>query len=207
GTDINARLLAPKLAEHFGRQFVIENRPGANTNVASELVAKSAADGYTLLFTTSSLAINASLYKSLAYDAQRDFAPVSVLCESVNLLVGSQGLAAKDITELVALARARPGSLNYSSSGSGSTQHLAGELFKLRTGTDIVHVPYRGTAPSLTALIAGEVQLSFVNPVAAGPHVKSGRLRALAVAGAKRTALLPDVPTMKEAGVVGVEAD
>jgi tripartite-type tricarboxylate transporter receptor subunit TctC len=205
GTDINARLLAPKLSEHFGQQFVVENRPGANTNVASEMVAKSAADGYTLLFTTSSLAVNRALYKGLAYDAQRDFAPVSVLCESVNLLVAGPGLAAKDIAELVALARARPGALNYSSSGSGSTQHLAGELFKLRTGTDIVHVPYRGTAPSLTAVIAGEVQFSFANVPAILAHVKSGRLRALAVAGGRRTELMPEVPTMKQAGVEGVE--
>ena len=205
GTDINARLLAPKLSELLGQQFVVENRPGAATNVASELVAKSAPDGYTLLFTTSSLAINASLYKNLGYDALRDFAPISVLCESPNLLVANQSVPAKDVRELVALARARPGALNYSSAGSGTTQHLAGELFKLRTKTDIVHVPYKGTAPSLTSVIAGETQFSFANIPAILQHVKSGRLRALAVAGTKRSELMPDVPTMKEAGIEGVE--
>jgi tripartite-type tricarboxylate transporter receptor subunit TctC len=205
GTDINARLLAPKLSEFLGQQFVVENRPGAATNVASELVAKSAPDGYTLLFTTSSLAINASLYRNLGYDALRDFAPISVLCESPNLLVANQSVPAKDVRELVALARARPGALNYSSAGSGTTQHLAGELFKLRTKTDIVHVPYKGTAPSLTSVIAGETQFSFANIPAILQHVKSGRLRALAVAGTKRSELMPDVPTMKEAGIEGVE--
>jgi tripartite-type tricarboxylate transporter receptor subunit TctC len=205
GTDINARLLAPKLSELLGQQFVVENRPGAATNVASELVAKSAPDGYTLLFTTSALAINASLYKNLAYDALRDFAPISVLCESPNLLVANQSVPAKDVRELVALAREKPGALNYSSAGSGTSQHLAGELFKLRTKTDIVHVPYKGTAPSLTSVIAGETQFSFANIPAILQHVKSGRLRALAVAGTKRTELMPEVPTMKEAGIEGVE--
>jgi tripartite-type tricarboxylate transporter receptor subunit TctC len=205
GTDINARLLAPKLAEYLGQQFIVENRPGAATNVASELVAKGAADGYTLLFTTSSLAINASLYKNLGYDALRDFAPISLLSESPNVLVAHQGVAAKSLAELIALARARPGALNYSSAGAGTTQHLAGELLKLRSGTDIVHVPFKGTAPSLTAVMSGDVQFSFANIPAILQHVRSGRLRALAVAGARRAELMPEVPTMKEAGVEGVE--
>ena len=205
GVDINARLLAAKMSELLGQPVVVENKPGAGTNIANELVAKSPADGYTLLFTSPAVAINMSLYRNPPYDALRDFAGVSIFSESTNLLVVPASLAASSVKELIALAKERPGSLNYSSAGQGTTQHLAGELFKLRTGTDIVHVPYKGSAPSLTALIAGEVQLSFVNPVAVGPHVKSGRLRALAVAGAKRSALLPEVPTMKEAGVVGVE--
>ena len=205
GTDINARLLAPKLAEYLGQPFIVENRPGAATNVATEVVAKAAPDGYTLLFTTSTLAINASLYKKLRYDALRDLAPVSVLCESPNLLVAGPGLAAKNVAELIAAARAKPGALNYSSAGSGTTQHLAGELFKLRTGTDIVHVPFKGTEPSLTAVVAGQVQFSFANVPAILGHVKNGRLRALAVAGSRRSELMPDVPTMKEAGVDGVE--
>jgi tripartite-type tricarboxylate transporter receptor subunit TctC len=128
-----------------------------------------------------------------------------VFSESTNILVVPASLSAKSLKELVALARERPGALNYSSAGAGSTQHLAAELFKLRSGTSIVHVPYKGSAPSIAALLAGEVQLSFINPVAVGPHVKSGRLRALAVAGAKRTELMPELPTMKEAGVEGVE--
>jgi tripartite-type tricarboxylate transporter receptor subunit TctC len=205
GTDINARLLAPKLSEYLGQQFVVENRPGATTNLATELVAKAPPDGHTLLFTTSALAINASLYKNLQYDALRDLAPVSLLADAPNLLVASQGVQAKDIRELVALARAKPGALNYSSAGAGTTQHLAGEMFKLRTGTSVVHIPYKGTAPSLTAVIAGETQFSFANVPAILAHVKSGRLRALAVAGARRTDLMPEVPTLKEAGVQGVE--
>ena len=204
GTDIMARLLAPKLSEYLGQQFVVENRPGAATNIATELVARAAPDGYTLLFTTASMAINASLYKNLPFDVQRDLAAVSALSESPNVLVVHQS-AAKDLGELLRSARERPGALNYSSAGSGTTQHLAAELFKLRTGTFIVHIPYRGTAPSLTALIAGEVQLSFANIPAIIGHVRSGRLRPLAIAGEKRSELMPDVPTMKEAGVGGVE--
>jgi tripartite-type tricarboxylate transporter receptor subunit TctC len=205
GVDINARLLAAKLSELLGQQFVVENKPGAGTNIANESVAKSAADGYTLLFTSPAVAINMSLYRNPPYDALRDFAGVSVFSESTNLLVVPAALPAKSVKDLVAMAKEKPGSLNYSSAGQGTTQHLAGELFKLRTGTNIVHVPYKGSSPALTALIAGDVQLGFINPVAAGPHVTSGRLRALAVAGAKRTALFPDVPTMKEAGFPGVE--
>jgi tripartite-type tricarboxylate transporter receptor subunit TctC len=205
GVDINARVLAAKLSELLGQQVVVENRPGAGTNIANEYVAKSAPDGYTLLFNSPAVAINMSLYKNPPYDALRDFAGVSVFSESTNLLVVPASFAAKSLKELVALARERPGALNYSSAGAGSTQHLAAELFKLRTGTSIVHVPYKGSAPSIAALLAGDVQLSFINPVAVGAHVKTGRLRALAVAGARRTALMPEVPTMKEAGVEGVE--
>ena len=205
GVDINARLLAAKLSELLGQQLVVENKPGAGTNIANELVAKSAPDGYTLLFTSPAVAINMSLYRNPPYDALRDFAGVSVFSESTNLLVVPAALPAQSVKDLVAMAKEKPGALNYSSAGQGTTQHLAGELFKLRTGTSIVHVPYKGSAPAMTALIAGDVQLGFINPVAAGPHVASGRLRALAVAGAKRTALFPDVPTMKEAGFPGVE--
>jgi tripartite-type tricarboxylate transporter receptor subunit TctC len=205
GTDIMARFLTPRLSEYLGQQFVVENRPGAATNVATEMVAKAAPDGYTLLFTTSALAINASLYKNLQYDALRDLAPVSVLAESPNLLVAGPGVQAKTLAELIALAKAKPGALNYSSAGSGTSQHLAGELFKVRTGTDIVHVPYKGTAPSLAGVISGDVQFSFANVPAILAYVRSGRLRALAVSGTRRSELMPDVPTMKEAGVPGVE--
>jgi tripartite-type tricarboxylate transporter receptor subunit TctC len=200
GTDIMARLLAPKLTEYLGQQFVVENRPGAATNIATEMVARAAPDGYTLLFTTASMAINASLYKNLPFDVQRDLVAVSALSQSPNVLVVHQS-AAKDLGELVKTARTRPGALNYSSAGSGTTQHLAAELFKMRTGTFIVHIPYRGTAPSMTALIAGEVQLSFANIPAIIGHVKSGRLRPLGVAGARRSELMPEVPTLKEAGI------
>src|SRR3954469_555754 len=204
GVDINARLLAAKMSESLGQQVVVENKPGAGTNIAAEYVAKSTPGGYTLFSNSAAFAITLALYRQPPY-ALRDFAPVSVFSESVNLLVVSAALPAKNVQELIALAKAKPKSLNYSSAGSGTTQHLAAELFKLRSGTDIVHIPYKGSAPALTALIAGEVQLSFSNTVAIHQHVKSGRLRALAVAGAKRTDVLPDVPTMKQAGVEGVE--
>ncbi len=204
GVDINARLLAAMLTEILGQQVIVENKPGAGTNIANEYVAKSAPDGYTLLFNSSAFAINLALYQNPPY-ALRDFAGVSVFSESTNLLVVSASLPARSLPEVVALARTHPGALNYSSAGAGTSQHLAGELFKLRTGTDIVHVPYKGSAPALTALVAGEVQMSFSNTVAINQHVRSGRLRALAVAGARRTALMPEVPTMKEAGVEGVE--
>ena len=205
GVDINARFLASKLTELLGQQVLVENKPGAGTNIANEYVAKSAPDGYTLLFTSPAVVINMSLYKDPHYDALKDFAGVSIFSESTNLLVVPDSLPARSVKELVAMAKEKPGALNYASAGQGTTQHLAGELFKLRTGTSIVHVPYKGSSPAMTALLAGDVQLSFINPVAAGPHVKSGKLRALAVAGAKRTALFPDVPTMAEAGFPGVE--
>ncbi|HJY76662.1 MAG TPA: tripartite tricarboxylate transporter substrate binding protein [Burkholderiales bacterium] len=204
GTDITARLLAPKLTEYLGQPFVVENRPGAATNVATDVVAKAPPDGYTLLFTTTALAINMSLYKNLPFDALRDFAPVSVFAESPNLLVANPS-AGSSVAGLVAQAKAKPGALNYSSAGSGTTQHLAGEVFKVRSHTEIVHIPYKGTAASLTAVVAGEVQFSFANVPAILGHVKSGRLRALAVAGPHRSDLMPEVPTLKEAGVEGVE--
>ena len=203
GTDIMARFLAPKLSEYLGQPFVVENRPGATTNIASDMVAKSAPDGHTLLFTTSALAINMSLYKNLPFDALKDFAPVSVFADSPNLLVAHQSAGA-DVKELLAKARAKPDSMNYSSAGSGTSQHLAGELFKARTGVQIAHIPYKGTAQSLTAVIAGEVQFTFANVPAILGHVRSGRIRALAVLADKRSNLMPDVPTMKEAGVDGV---
>jgi tripartite-type tricarboxylate transporter receptor subunit TctC len=204
GTDILARVLSPRLSEYLGQPFVVENRPGATTNIASDLVAKSAPDGHTLLFTTSSLAINMSLYKNLPFDALRDFAPISVFAESPNLLV-AHASAGANVKELLAQAKAKPGAMNYSSAGAGTSQHLAGELFKVRTATQIAHIPYKGTAASLTAVIAGEVHFSFANVPAILGHVRSGRLKALAVLAAKRSDLMPDVPTMEEAGVAGVE--
>ena len=205
GVDINARLLAPKLSEYLGQQVIVENRPGAGTNIANEFVARSAPDGYTLLINTAALAINMSLYRNLPFDALRDFAPISVFSESPNVLVVNAKLPAQNLNELLAMARNAPGKLNYSSAGVGTTQHLAAELLKLRTGTHIVHVPYKGTAPSLTGLIAGEVDLSFANVPSIQAHLKTGRLRALATAAPQRDPQLPDVPTMKEAGVEGVE--
>jgi tripartite-type tricarboxylate transporter receptor subunit TctC len=205
GVDINARMLAPRLAEYLGQQVLVENKPGAGTNIANEFVARSAADGYTLLINTAAVAINMSLYRNLPFDTLRDFAPVSVFSESPNVVVVNAKLPVANVKDLVDLARKSPGKLNYSSAGVGTTQHLSAELLKLRTNTLIVHIPYKGTAPSLTGLIAGEVDLTFANIPAIQAHVKSGRLRALATTGARRDAQLPDVPTMKEAGVEGVD--
>ena len=205
GVDINAHLLAPKLSGYLTQQVVVDNRPGAGTNIANDYVAKSAPDGYTLLINTAAVAINMSLYRKVPFDTLRDFAPVSIFSMSPNILVVHPSVPAKNVKELIALARARPGTLNFSSAGSGTTQHLSAELFKLRTNTNIVHVPYKGSAPSLTALIADEVEMSFANIPAILQHVKGGRLRPLASTGSKRAVLMPNVPTMKEAGVNGVE--
>lgn len=205
GVDIAARTLAPKLSELIGQTVIVENKPGAGTNIANEYVARSTPDGYTLLVNTAAVAINMALYKNLPYDTLRDFTAISIFSESPNILVVNSKLPAANLKEFLALARASPGKLNYSSAGSGTTQHLSAELFKLRAGLNIVHVPYKGTAPSLTSLIAGETDLTFANIPAILQHVKSGRLRPLASTGSKRAELMPDVPTMKEAGVNGVE--
>ena len=205
GVDINARLLAPKLAEYLGQQFIVDNRPGAGTNIANELVAKSPPDGYTILINTAAVAINMSLYKKVNFDTLRDFAAISVFSQSPNILVIHPSVPVESVKELVALAKAKPGALNFSSAGSGTTQHLSGELFNLRAGTKIIHIPYKGSAPSLTGLIGGEVEMTFANIPAISAHVKSGRLRPLANTGPKRSAQLPEVPTMAEAGVKGVD--
>jgi tripartite-type tricarboxylate transporter receptor subunit TctC len=205
GVDIQARTLAPKLSELIGQPVIVDNKPGAGTNIANELVAKSAPDGTTLLMNTSAVAINMSLYKNLPFDTLRDFAAVSIFSESPNILVVNSKLAVANLREFVAYAKANPGKLNYSSAGAGTTQHLSAELFKLKTGLNIVHVPYKGTAPSLTSLIAGETDLTFANIPAIIQHVRNGRLRPLASTGTRRAELMPEVPSMKEAGVEGVE--
>jgi tripartite-type tricarboxylate transporter receptor subunit TctC len=204
GVDISARLLAAKLSVYLGQQFVVENKPGAGTNIAAAEVAKSEPDGYTLFMNSPAVVINTALYAKPPYQL-RDFTGVSIFAATTNLLVVPAAFEAKTVQDLVRIAKAKPGALNYGSAGQGTTQHLAAELFKLRTGTSIVHVPYKGSGPSMSALLSGEVQLSFINPVAAGGHVKAGKLRALAVTDSRRTELMPDVPTMKEAGVEGVE--
>jgi tripartite-type tricarboxylate transporter receptor subunit TctC len=206
GVDINARLLALRLAEYLGQPVIVENRPGAGSRIANEYVAKAAPDGHTLLVTTAAVAIDMALHEKLRVDTLRDFAPVSTISSSPMILVVNPSVPVKDVRELIARARAMPGTLNYSSSGSGTTGHLYGELFKQRTGTDIVHIPYKGTAPALTALIAGEVDMSFATVPAVLQYVRAGRLRPLASTGEKRSELMPDVPTIKEAGVSGVVA-
>lgn len=206
GVDINARLLGSWLAEQLGQPVIVENRPGAGSRIASEHVAKAAPDGHTLLVTTAAVAIDMAFYEKVRVETLRDFAPVSTISSTPLILVVNPSVPVKDVRELVARARAMPGTLNYSSSGSGTTGHLYGELFKLRTGTDIVHIPYKGTAPSLTSLLAGDVDMSFATMPAVLQFIKAGRLRPLASTGEKRSELMPEVPTMKEAGVSGVEA-
>ena len=201
GVDINARLLAGKLSDILGQQVVVENKPGAGTNIANEFVAKAAPDGYTLLINTAAVVINMSLYKNVNFDAIRDFVPVSVFSESQNIMVVNAARPYRSAADVVAAAQARPGGLNYASAGAGSTQHLTAELFKLKTRTDIIHIPYKGSAPALTALMAGEVDMVFINVPAILQHVKSGRLRPVAAAGARRTELMPRVPTLKESGI------
>jgi tripartite-type tricarboxylate transporter receptor subunit TctC len=201
GVDFNARLIAQKLTEYLGQQIIVESRPGAGTNIGNEFVAKSAPDGYTLLINGGATAINMSLYRNLAYDTMRDFAMVSLFSESPNVLVVHPSLPVKTSKQFVALAKAKPGVMNYSSSGSGTTQHLSGELFNLRAGIKTVHVPFRGTAPSLTALLSGEVEFTFANIPAIGGFVKAGRMRALSTTGLKRAAQMPQVPTLKEEGI------
>jgi tripartite-type tricarboxylate transporter receptor subunit TctC len=204
GVDISARLLASRLSEYLGQQFVVENKPGAGTNIAAVEVARSAPDGYTLFMNSPAVVINTALYAKPPYEL-RDFTGVSLFAATTNLLVVPASFEARSVQQLIRIAKEKPGALNYSSAGPGTTQHLAGELFKLRTGTSIVHIPYKGSGPSMTALLASEVQLTFINPVAVGGHIKAGKLRALAVTDSKRTELMPDVPTMKEAGIDGVE--
>jgi tripartite-type tricarboxylate transporter receptor subunit TctC len=206
-SDILARALGQKLADLWSQQVVIENRPGAGGNIAAEIVAKSAPDGYTwLLGNNSILATNASLYRTLAYDPVKDFAPVALVAVQPNILVVNPQVAAKSVMELIALARAKPGQLNYASSGSGAAAHLSGELFRAMTGVDIVHVPYKGAQPALTDVIAGQVQLMFATSASVLPYIKAGRLRALAVTTARRSEAMPDLPTVSEAGVAGFEA-
>ena len=201
GIDIMARLLAPKMIEALGQQVIIESRPGAGTNIAMDYVVKSPPDGYTLLMNTPPVAINMSLYKNLAFDTVRDLAAISVFSSTPNVLVVHPSLPARNVKELIALARAKPGALNFSSGSNGTTQHLSGELFKLRTKTSMTHVPYRGSSPSLTALVGGEVELTIANIPSVLEFIKAGRLRPLASTTAARTMLMPQVPTLRESGV------
>jgi len=205
-TDIMGRIAAQKLSETFGQQVIVDNRPGAGGNIATELVARSAPDGYTLLASPgSTLTINPSLYAKLGFDTLRDFAPVTILAEVPNLLVVHPSLPARSVKELIALARSRPGQLNYASTGAGQSTHLSMELFKSMARVDLNHVPYKGSAPALTDLIGGQVTLMFDNMPTALPHAKSGRLRPLAVSTARRAAVFPELPTVAEAALPGFE--
>jgi len=203
--DIVARLLGQKLADALGQPFLVENRPGAGGNIGTDFVAKAPADGYTLLSAgPGSLVIN-PLLRSVPYDTGRDFAPISLMASAPNALVVHPSVAANSVQELVALARSRPGELNYASGGTGSTPHLAAALFASMAGIRIAHVPYKGTGPALADLLGGQVQMAVLGIPTVLPQVKSAKLRALAVTGRRRAAELPGVPTMAEAGITGYE--
>ena len=205
GADFVARIYAKSLSDSFGQQVVIDNRGGANGNVGSELAAKSPPDGYTLLVTASTnLTINPGLYQKMPFDVQRAFAPISILAIQPTILVVHPTLPVATVKELVALAKARPGQLNFGSAGAGSSGHLAAELFKMVTGVNMVHVPYKGTGPATSDLLGGQIPLMFNNLPPSLPLVKAGRLRALAVTGEKRSPAAPQLPTMVEAGFPGV---
>lgn len=199
GTDIVARIIAPRLGEYLGQQVVIENRGGANGILATDLAAKAVPDGYTLfLGTLGNLAINPGLYRMLPFDISRDFAPVTQVADVWLVMIVQASFPVKSVNELIALAKARAHPINYSTSGTGSALHLAGELFGTVAGIRMMHIPYKGSAPSLTALLSGEVELSVDTILLAQQFVKAGRLRAIAVLGAKRSPLLPNVPTVAE---------
>jgi tripartite-type tricarboxylate transporter receptor subunit TctC len=206
-TDIVARTLGQKLSEGWGQPVVIDNRAGAGGVIATEQVARAPADGYTMLMgTIGGLAVAMSLQPNRGYDTLRDFAAVTQAVTVTNILAVHPTLPVRNVKELLALAKARPGQLTYASSGSGTVTHLAGELLKTMAQVDIIHVPFKGGAPALTALMSGEVAMSYENSLVLLPHVKSGKVRALGVTGAKRSRLLPDLPTVAEAALPGYEA-
>ena len=203
--DLLARPVAQSLSERLGQPFVIENRPGAGSNVATEAVARAAADGYTLLMINTTQAVNISLYDRLNFDFIRDIAPVAGIMLTSLVIVVNPSFPARTTPELIAYAKANPGKINYASSGIGVLNHVAGDLFKTMTGTDVVHVPYRGGAPALIDLLGGQVQMVFATPAASIEYIRAGKLRALAVTAGRRSEALPDVPTVAEA-VPGYEA-
>ncbi|MDP3137859.1 MAG: tripartite tricarboxylate transporter substrate binding protein [Burkholderiaceae bacterium] len=205
-TDITARAVGSKLGEVFRQQVIVDNRPGGGTNIGSELGARAAPDGYTLFMGGASNAINMTLYAKPPYDTLRDFAPVSLCVKGANVLSVHPSLPAKNLRGLIALAKAKPGQLNFASSGLGSSNQMAGELFKMMAGLNIVHVPYKGNAPALTDTVAGHVEMMFSGVPALLPHIHSGRLRAIAIGSLKRFSALPDVPTFDESGINGYEA-
>jgi tripartite-type tricarboxylate transporter receptor subunit TctC len=206
GTDIVARAIAQKLTETWGQQVVVDNRGGGGTVIGTELGAKAAADGYTLLMGTTTLAINPSVRRKLPYDTLKDFAPVTQTAFQAYVLAIHASVPAKDVKEFIALAKAKPGTLNFGSPGTGSGSHLAGELFRAMSGTDLVHVPYRGSGPALADLVGGQIQFILGTILSTLPQVRAGRLRALGVSSVKRSAVIPDVPTIAEAGVPGYSA-
>jgi tripartite-type tricarboxylate transporter receptor subunit TctC len=207
GTDVVGRIIGQKLSETWPQPVVIDNRPGAGSTIGTEIVARAPPDGYTIQMVSMSHALNVALYRKLPYDPVRDFAHVILAARAPNVLVVHPSVPAKNVKELIALAKARPGKLNFSSSGSGGVAHLAMEMFRSVAGIDIVHVPYKGAGPAMTALVSGEVQLMMATAPVALTQMKANRVRALAVASLKRSTLVPDLPTIAEAGYPGFQAD
>ena len=205
GTDISARILAEGLGPVLGQTVVVDNRPGAGSTLGTDIVSKAAPDGYTLLLGNISLAFNAALYRHLPFDTVRDFAPVSLVTDQPNILVAHPSLSAKSFKEFISLARSQPGKLTYGSAGLGSGTHLAMELLLMSQHMDLVHVPFKGTGPALTALLGNQISVFFSTYASALPHVKANRLRAYAVTSLNRTKTLPEVPTVAESGVPGYE--
>ena len=203
--DALARTMQPAFSEALGQTVVIDNRPGASSAIGTDMAAKSPPDGYTLLLITTTHTINPSLTAKLPFDAVKDFAPISLVASQPNILVVHPSVAAQSVKELVALAKSKPGTLNFASGGNGSSPHLSGELFKIVAGVHITHIPYKSSGPGVIDLLGGHVQIMFAGPLALEPHIKNGRLRPLAIADKRRSNILPDVPTMSETGFPGVE--
>jgi len=206
GTDITGRIVAAKLSEQLGQQVVVDNRAGAGTIIGIEIAAKAPPDGYTLLMGLSTLAINPSMYAKLPYDAMKDLAPISLAVLSPNILTVHPSVPAKSVKEFIALAKAKPGTITFGSAGQATSPHLSGELLKVLAKIDIVHVPFKGSGQSVISSLAGEIAANFPSVPTAIPYIKAGKLRGLGVTMAKRTAALPDVPSIAEAGVPGYEA-
>jgi tripartite-type tricarboxylate transporter receptor subunit TctC len=204
-TDILTRALALRLANTWGQQVLVDNRPGGGSNVGFEVAAKSPADGYTLLMAQPAFTVNVSLYKKLGYDPLRDFAAITLAATGANVLVVHPSVPAYTLKDFIALAKARPGQLNYASSGNGTTPHLSGELFNAMAGVKIVHIPYKGAGASVVDLLGGHVDLAFVSLSSVAPQLQAKKLRALAITSAKRSALMPELPTFDEAGLKGYE--
>src|SRR5207248_3245994 len=206
GTDIVARVLGQHFSSAFGQQFFVENRPGAGNVIGIEAAARSAPDGYTLLVTASTIALNSVLYKKVPYDPVRDFAPITLATTAPNILVVNPKLPIKSVADLIAAAKAEPGKLTYGTPGIGTSPHLCMELFKSMAGVDLQHVPYKGTAAALMDIIGGQIDVAFATALTAKPLIDAGRLRALAVSGPRRIDTLPNVPPVAQAGVPGYEA-
>ena len=204
--DLSARLIAAPLTQALGQPVIVENKPGAGGNIGADFVAKSTPDGYTLVMgAIATHAINAALYSNFPYDPVRDFRHIALLVQVPNVLVVNHDLPARSVAELIALAKAQPGRLDFASGSTGSTGHLAGELFKQMTGTYLIHIPYKGSAPAVADLIAGRVQLMFDNLASALPNIQAGKLRALAVTTLRRSSFLPDLPTLDQSGLKGFD--